>query len=405
MPRLLSKSWIRSWISHMEKVSESPSHFHWWSGISAIGASMRRNVWFDRVKYRVYPNQFVVLVAQPGVGKGSAINPAVKLLHDAGTANMMSDRLSVEHILDRVSRGWPITVPVSAPPVTIKISPLIKQSTFTLGVDHSAFMSAEELSVFIKKDSDCLPSLNRLWDSTDTPLEYGTVTHGLKVIEKPCFSILAGDQPRHIVKSLPHEAVGGGFVRRVNFIYAKVNDFVMPFPSNHSQHEYNALVDDLKYIHTNVKGEFVLDNIVKPRFQKFYESSKPDEFEMEVVQNYKSSKWVHALKAAMCLSAAYGEDMVIRKEDWEEAEDHVQQVCDEVPVVFQSVGESPLVESMEKIRALLKSKGGLTQRQIMSVLYRDIGDQFSNTMQPLMEAGHVREIQQSGAIQYIYTGP
>src|SRR5271157_5790829 len=136
MPRKLRRDWITEYLSDITPATESPTKFHWWCAASAIAATVKRNVWIDRVKWKLYPNLYVVLVGRPGLGKGAAMNPAIALMKEAGTVNILSDRVTMEYVLQKLSQGFP------------KMHTGPAQS-LRLGTDASALIVSTELSVFI----------------------------------------------------------------------------------------------------------------------------------------------------------------------------------------------------------------------------------------------------------------
>ena len=72
MPRLLGKSWLDSFMEYCDGM-ESPKEWLLWSGISTLSATIKRNcyIWYRGIKF--FPNQYVILVGPPGIGKGEAI--------------------------------------------------------------------------------------------------------------------------------------------------------------------------------------------------------------------------------------------------------------------------------------------------------------------------------------------
>lgn len=59
----------------------APEQFTLWAGISIVAAVLERKVWLQEKNFKNYPNLFVILAAGPGIGKTSAIRPAVELVY------------------------------------------------------------------------------------------------------------------------------------------------------------------------------------------------------------------------------------------------------------------------------------------------------------------------------------
>src|SRR5260370_25216813 len=111
--RKLKSNWIDNYIQWVAGASESPIDYHWWSAATVIAASMKRHCWIDRGTYKLYPNLFTVLVGRPGLGKGAAVNPAMSILKEANTTAVLSDRVTIEYVLEKLSKGFPATAVAS----------------------------------------------------------------------------------------------------------------------------------------------------------------------------------------------------------------------------------------------------------------------------------------------------
>jgi len=375
MARLLNKSWVQGYLDVIDGYTESPEVWSWWSAVTAICGTMKKHCWVDRGSWKLYPNDFTVLVGRPGLGKGAAIGPIVDIINRANSANILSDRLTIEWILDRLSQGFP----------SQRVSPNGGQK---FGFDATCLIVAPELSVFLRYPEDELPDLADLWDATDRKKLYGTRGKGLKEIDAPGPSMLAGCAPEWLTHAIPPNAIGGGFTRRVNFVYAKDKAKVMPWPLNQDFKKLTEpLVEDLKDI-AQLSGEFTFDSDAKPLFEHLYSQGDPTQWDDEATANYTISRWAHVTKVAMALSAARGTSRVISKLDIEEAVDRVVDVTDGLRVVFRSVGESDMVTVADKVVRYLEARGSATFKQIIGVMWKDCTKaELEVILATLMDAG------------------
>lgn len=323
---------------------------------------------------------YTILVARPGVGKGGAINPAVAILKKANTANVLSDRLTIEYVLERLSRGF---TGVQTTPTGV-----------SFGVDTSCILFLPELSVFASASPGTLPDLSDLWDAREGEFHYGTRSKGEYKIQSPCPSMLAGTAPSWLTDFIPRSGVGGGFTRRVNFVYAKEKAQDIYWPSvNGGGAKEQALVDDLRRI-AQLHGVIQFEKAAMPLFEQFKKESRSDEYDDEATANYTASKWVHATKLAMCISAARGDDLLISRDDLERACIQVDMVIKDLKTVFRGVGKSDMVEACDRVLRFVDQKGYASRQDILAACWQDVSaPELDVILITLRDAGVISEDQ------------
>lgn len=387
MARLISgKSWIEAYCDYITPYSSSPSEFHFWSAVTIIAASMKRHVWVDRGSWKLYPNLFTVMVGRPATGKGASINPAIAILKEAGTANILADRMTIEYVLEKLSTGF--------------ANHNISGGVLSAGTDATALILAPELSVFLRTNNEALGDLCQLWDSTS--FDYATRHKGLYPIKDPGVSLLGGSAPKWLSKSIPDDAVGGGFTRRVNFVYTKQDPVFAPWEIvlNGNAKMTNLLVDDLKAIHS-LTGEYKASAAFKVVFDTYMKGIKIEDFDDEATVAFKGSKWVNVVKLCMCIAAATRDSMVLEAEDFLLAFPLVDKVESDLALVFRSVGESDDVVSMALLMEFIEKRGYTTLSDIMSHLWRHISrDDALRIIITLKESNMIDEVAQGHKTVY-----
>lgn len=308
---------------------------------------------------------YTILVGYTGLGKGRSINPAVGLLRESGCANILSDKLTIQYILEKISdRGQAVA------------QLQMQGGTVSIGHDSSCFVSAPEIEDLLNA-SDAMPSLKELWECKDGPFEYGTRGRGLVKIAKPCPTLLGGCTPSQVAVLFPTQAVGGGFVRRCNFVYEgeRVRFIPWPTPRNGNDPIRRRLVEDLRHIST-LRGAFQFDKIAKEMFEKYYVAQGGDEFADEATSSYGTSKPYHALKLAMALSLSKKDSLVIDFVDMGLAINMVDRCAGDLKKVFRSVGDSELTAIIDKVMRFIESRSKqnyVTRSDLMAALWRDVG--------------------------------
>jgi len=295
---------------------------------------------------------------------------------------MLSDRVTIEYVLERLSKGWP----------NFGTGP---NAGITVGIDHSCLILSRELSVFVTASQFTLPILTDLWDANEGKYTYGTRGKGEYTIDSPCVCLLGGSTQEWLISSIPPSAIGGGFTRRVNFVVAYDREKSIPWPvvSNHSNVRDN-LVSDLQEI-GKLSGEFRFHPDTVPIFELVYNDSAPKLYDDMATTSYKTSKWAQVSKLAMCVSAARSDDLIITKADFQKALDAVEGVAKNVPRVFRGVGESELITATNKVLEFIEMKGYASRDEIMKAHWRDVTlDDLDRILATLKEAYIIIEYQQ-----------
>ena len=330
----------------------------------------------------MFPNMFTILVGHSGLGKGRSINHAVGVLRESGCANILSDKLTIQYILEKISdRGQAVA------------QLQMQGGTVSIGHDATCFISAPEIEDLLTT-SDAMPSLKELWESKDGPFEYGTRGRGLVKIAKPCPSMLGGCTPSQIAMLFPNQVVGGGFVRRCNFVYESERTRSIPWPTPRAGTDpvRQSLVADLRQIGM-LRGAFQFDPIAKQVFEKYYHNTGGDEFADEATSSYDTSKPYHALKLAMALTASRDDSMVINFVDMSQAIKMVDKCASELKKVFRAVGDSEMAVVIDKVMRYIEMKSKtnyVTRSDLMGALWRDIGSNANlDVILATLEAGNI----------------
>ena len=380
-----------------------------WSAASCIAGALKRNVWVNRGDYNLFPNMYCILVGHTGLGKGRSINPAVGLLRESSTVNILSDKLTIQYILEKISdRG------LSAPQAYI--APTngaggTTGGTISITSDASCFISAPEVEDLLNA-SDAMPSLKEIWECKDGPFEYGTRGKGLVKISKPCPTLLGGCTPSQIALLFPNRAVGGGFVRRVSFVYEPERLKSIPWPLVRSvkDPERDALVNDLRHMSQQLRGGYSFDPPARKMFTDYYEATGHDEFADEATASYDTSRATHVLKLAMALSAARYDDMVINFLDMGEAIAMVNKCSTDLQRVFRAVGDSEAAVVMDKVMRYIEMRSKtryVTRQDLLGALWRDVGSSANlDVILATLEAGHIiKTVPHSGLTTYQVVKP
>jgi len=326
--------------------TEVPDLFATWSGISCISAMLERRVWIDMNIFTIYPNMFIIFVADSGrMRKSTAIEMTRKLLSKTNPSpRMIAQKITPEGLIDSLK--------------TVQIEgKTVKESCGGLVV-------ASELVTFINKDAyerGMGGLMIELWDCPDK-YEYRTRNRPVEEIHHGHLSLLGGTTVHSLKDAIPIQAMGDGFTSRILFIY--VDETPIPVPRPTQKPEFakveEELVQHLQSI-SSIGGEVKLSKdaikLFDAEYRRFWNSKFFDDPQF---QAYASRRDKHLLKVAMCLMAADrkpDDPLVIKQFDLEGAivllsdlEEHIGHIFDRIAMtetgsmterVFSAINTSP----------------------------------------------------------------
>ena len=216
-------NWILKYTEAIDIMSEAPVAFNTWAAISVIGSVLKKRVWLNRGPYKIYPNQYIVLVSPPGIGKGAAIHPAIGFAKkiQPPLANFMSDRITAPKIIEKLANGF----------TTVTVSNGIPMQ----GNEASCCLQATELATFLGSSDWMMTFLCDAWDRGE--YEYDTKNKGTFNITGMCVSLLGACVPEFIqtINRDRANAINGGFTARTIFVFAreKSKSIVWPYGFEH----------------------------------------------------------------------------------------------------------------------------------------------------------------------------
>lgn len=326
-------------------------------------------------------------MGRPGLGKGEAANPALALLNEAGTANILSDRVTIEFCLEKLSKGF--------------TSAHVTQQGVAFGTDATAIVFSPELSIFITASLSTLPVLADLWDAREGTFTYGTRSKGELKIKSPCMSMLGASTQEWLTASIPTNAVGGGFTRRVNFVYGKERSKDLPWPTHPNGVDTKAkLINDLRHI-TTLRGEVTFDKDAKHQFELFHTLCKPNEFDDEATAVYTNSMPYHVLKLCMILSVCENDTLVVTEQQVMRACAYVQECRKDIARVFRAVGDSDFASAMDRVLRFVETKGYASFGDILHANYRHVSKpELELVLITLRDGNILREENQGGKVFY-----
>jgi len=266
--------WFRDYYTYTLN-SEPPAVFHFMSSLTILGASLERNVWFDKGFYKVYPNIATVLIAPTGrCRKTSATNISLKLAR-AVEVNVLSERITPEALVQGLGGRETAT----------------------------GLLYAPELAVFLGKQKylvGMVPLLTSLFDCPDS-WSSSTIMHGSLSLAHVGLSFLGASTLEWFIEALPNEAFSGGFMARLLFVVQEDTDREFAFPEPGPGERWEKLREQLLEM-KGIRGEVLMDGAARNWHLKWYHEHRKVVPPDERFSGYYARKPDHLLRMAFLIS-------------------------------------------------------------------------------------------------------
>lgn len=297
-------SWIDTFISTTEPLA-SPEIFRRWTAISLLSATLEQKVFITTAGGRpVYPNQYIFLVAHPGVGKTRVINEAKHMVTAMGegvgpmVGPVSMYFASLVDALDRSKREI-----IRQPEGTIKY--------------NSMYICADELGAFMHKyEGEMIDGLSAFYDTTPYSQERRTQQIKIK-IASPQVNILAGSTPQNLMGFMPEKAWGQGFTSRIIMVFSDQRLVVDDF-AEHAPAQTEALIADLKTI-AKLFGKFQVTAEYREAVNQWKRAGEPPVPGHPRLVHYVTRRRVHVYKLSMISSINRDDGLILTEADFFQA--------------------------------------------------------------------------------------
>ena len=404
-----------------------------------ISAALQRRVYLGSDNKPLFPNQFIIFVGPPGIGKGLVLTEVADILkHHKKRKNLKLptpapngegkiDEAAHEALMNEFRQQNP-TVPVNVPgappkrprePLAIPMaadastyeglvrahalsltsfftnypSRLVKGGIYT----HSSlcFCLEEISSLFRKHSEDVARYLQRAFDCTD--YEYAAKTAGLEdFVLSPCLNILGGTQQSFIQEVFKNQVLTEGFASRTIFIPESS-------PRAHTYDMFTFSPEQLaakQQIVDHIGKLISLFGLVKQspeayEYIKYYvEKILPNKTlrpnRSPKLDDYYSRKRVHIEKMALAIHFSESTEFVVQVESYQKAIEKLDFIEKTMDTALMIGGRNPLGTLSEKVVEFLQKTGPSTFIVIWKAMINDLNEkQLVEVLDFLMRSGKV----------------
>lgn len=349
MTRRCKGSWLETYLEYTHN-QESPTAFHEWVGMIVLSAAVGRHLWIPRIKYTIYPNLFVFLIAGSGeCRKSVSSNIGIDLLKSLEKPPMIfAQKITAEALIQALEEA--------------------KVEGASSGLIH-----ASELSTFMGSDatkSGIIPALTDLYDS---PKEwvYHTRGRGKEVLRNVTLTMLAASTQAWLRSSIPADAVGGGFTSRIIFVCQNTPSRPILFQEeNPTEANLRAdLIKDLGEIRNKIKGPMEFTDEAKKVARNWYEGEFGKVRDVKL-DGYFARKHDTMFKVATLMSVAESSNRIITHVHIKKALDMLAENEKNLGGIIASVVSTTVGGNTERILEIIKREGRIRHSDLLRRCWR-----------------------------------
>lgn len=382
MPRMLN-DWLDSYLVYTSH-TESAKVFHKWVGLSTIASVLQRKTWFQFGMFKVFPNIFVVLTAEPGKArKTQAIRMGQDLLSEIANVKMAADVTTIQALFmdmeDSVQESYIDGCPVRHSSITI---------------------SSDEFESFLGQKGDnalMIIQLTNLYDCKDGMFKYRVKSSPSNTIPNPWLNLVAGSTPDSLALSFPMSAIGGGLGSRILFVWADEREKPVAIPYHGGDKDMRSnLIADLEDM-MQIKGGLSFSKESAQWWINWYDNydmSDPN----RICTNAKFSAWYSrkptlVKKVALLCAASSRHPEAIEIEDFIRSLSLIEEAETRMELAFQGVGKNEHAAEIKLLETIVSSYGEISEEKLFQICWRDVGaDKFDIIFPTLAKKGTVERV-------------
>lgn len=380
---------LERWRYYCETIL-SPNSYIDWSFHYIILASLQRRVWRGQQDGNpLFPNPYIILTGEPGVGKGLIIKEINKTLryHKLKADNDYTTEIKPiqPHELGASRKEQALLFPIGADASTYEA--LVREIArsirpFWREVDgkkrayvHSSlcFCLEEISSLFRKHSEDLVRFLLVTYDCGD--YRYETISRGSDYIKNCCLALLGGTTPKFLRRVFSDELLNEGFASRCIFVYELCNRFDRLKPPEFSEDqikEHKVILDHIKSL-SQLFGEVKFDKDAAEYLEHWNKTDKYKRPNTSPRLNYYyARKPVTIQKLAMAIHFADSIEMTVSLDDCMKAIALLDNTEKRMHFALTSENKNPISEVSESVYAFIKVNGPQNKRDLLVLFWGEL---------------------------------
>lgn len=339
-----------------------------WAAVGTVAAALQKKVHTRIEGQDQYANMYVLLVGPPGIGKGNAVKPAMRLLRKLGAIHLSPRGITKRAFYTEMEKAKEIDLDT-------KLQKTTSHSSLT------AFI--EEFGVFLRpKDIEFMDALADVYDNPPV-WDYKTEHSGVNNAENPCFNMVACTTPNGLRERFTDNIFEMGLPARIVMVFADNQARVPLFGEREDLPDLETdLVHDLEQI-LMIKGAYTWDANAAADLEAWEETGyKPRPIDPRF-QHYNTRRLAHITKLCMITAASRRDERVIQPEDLGTAREMLLEAEGTMGGAVSAIGANPLKEQMRAARLFItlqynKDKKSVPEHKFLRFLYNEVPVQYIN---------------------------
>ena len=421
----------------------SPDNFIDFGWYFLISAALQRRIWTGPDHQRLYPNIYVIPVAEPGIGKGLVIKQVAELLkfhklpdpksngHNKAVTEI--DRQMMEEVAEsdyKLAQGVtdendrkktirnknfdkPYLFPIAADSTTYEalvkaVSQSIRRINYydinsTTGnkelrvYTHSSisFCLEEVSSLIRRRTEDVIHFLIQTYDCGD--YIYDTKTQGKDKIKKCCVSFFGGTTPGFLQSTFDDRLLTEGFSSRTFFIFAASNRKTALWVPDLTKEQKSAYVDIQLHLEklSHLYGRVRVDQNSLQELENWWQASQARKVNTSPkLLPYYSRKNIHFQKLAMAIHFGESTEMEIPLKTYQRAIEVLEREEKNMHLALGVDRTNPLSAPAERVWKNLTANGKKSRKELLLDHWEELPngpDSLDEIITHLIMSGKVRD--------------
>lgn len=385
---------------------ESPTQFHFWTGVATLAGALKRRVWISNETFDWTPNFYIIMVAPPGIAaKTTTIGIGAELLREVPGVKFGPDVISWQRLVECFAEAQELI----ALPDALQ-NPMDKQY---YPMSSVSFFTGEFGTFYDPSSNEMTDILVTLWDSKRGPISKETKTRGNDRVDTPCPNIIGCTTPAMIRARFPSYFIHGGMASRCIFIYGNMKRNLVAYPGRTKGREHRRelkekLTEDLIHV-SELFGEYDMTPEAiawgEEWYTKLWTGDDSENLQSPNFAGYKSRKQTHIHKLAMILACAKRDELIITADDLQTAHKLITSVEPQMAQVFEFIGMSEDTRGVGEVLETVRLAKRISRRELYRRLHMTLSvQQFRDALQGAIDTGNVSMKIISGEQELMWVG-